>query len=327
MTKIAIIGAGLSGLVVADRLHQLADIEIFEKSRGVGGRMATRYADPFQFDHGAQYFTVRRQRFREFLEPYLKDGVVAEWPLRMVMLEEGQAPEPMDTDHARYVGVPKMNAFAKALARDKTMHLQTRVEAVVPNGEGDGWQLVSDDGRNLGCFDWVVTAVPSPQASSILPDGFVHQAAIAKLGMSGNFTLMLGFDTDLPIDWDGARTRYSSVGWIAVNSAKPGRETGTSFIIQSTNEWADAFLEEGKDKIIAHLQEEAEQLISVSLPEPTHVAIHRWRYAAVPTPLGEPFLADEKQRLAVCGDWCLEGKVEGAFESGMALADYIEERL
>ncbi|NHK27244.1 NAD(P)-binding protein [Parvularcula flava] len=325
MTKIAIIGAGLSGLVVAERLHQLADVETFEKSRGVGGRMATRYADPFQFDHGAQYFTVRRHRFRDFLQLYLKGGVVAEWPLRMAMLEEGQAPEPMDTDHVRYVGVPKMNALAKALAEDKTVHLQTRVEAVVPNG--DGWQLVSDDGRDLGRFDWVVTAIPSPQASAILPDGFVHQNDIARVEMSGNFTLMLGFDTDLPIDWDGARTRYSSIGWIAVNSAKPGREAGTSIVIQSTNEWADEFLEEDKDKITAHLREEAEKLMGVTLPQPVHTAIHRWRYAAVQTPVGEPFLADEKQRLAACGDWCLEGKVEGGFESGMALADYLEERL
>ncbi|GGD06305.1 NAD(P)/FAD-dependent oxidoreductase [Aquisalinus flavus] len=325
MTKIAIIGAGLSGLVVAERLHRLADVEIFEKSRGVGGRMATRYADPFEFDHGAQYFTVRRQRFQEFLEPYLNDGVVAEWPLRMVMLEEGRTPEPMDTDHVRYVGAPKMNAFAKALAEDKTVHLQTRAEAVVPDGES--WQLVSDDGRDLGRFDWVVTAVPSPQASSILPDGFVHQDAIARVGMSGNFTLMLGFDSDLPLDWDGARTRYSPVGWIAVNSAKPGRDTRTSLVIQSTNEWAETFLEEDKDKVIAHLQEDAEKLIGFSLPKPALVAIHRWLYAAVPSPLGEPFLADETQRLAACGDWCVEGKVEDAFESGMALADYLEERL
>ena len=67
MKKIAIIGAGLSGLVVAKTLGRHNEIHIFEKSRGVGGRMSTRYADPFQFDHGAQFFMARSQQFKEFV--------------------------------------------------------------------------------------------------------------------------------------------------------------------------------------------------------------------------------------------------------------------
>ena len=34
MTKVAVIGAGLSGLVVARRLQTLADVTVYEKSRG-----------------------------------------------------------------------------------------------------------------------------------------------------------------------------------------------------------------------------------------------------------------------------------------------------
>jgi len=45
MPKIAIIGAGLSGLILAHSLKEHANITIFEKARGVGGRMSTRYAN------------------------------------------------------------------------------------------------------------------------------------------------------------------------------------------------------------------------------------------------------------------------------------------
>ena len=38
MTTIAIIGSGLSGLTVANKLRDYATITLFEKSRGVGGR-------------------------------------------------------------------------------------------------------------------------------------------------------------------------------------------------------------------------------------------------------------------------------------------------
>jgi len=47
MTSIAIIGSGLSGLVLAGELRNIANIKVFEKSRGIGGRMATRYQDAF----------------------------------------------------------------------------------------------------------------------------------------------------------------------------------------------------------------------------------------------------------------------------------------
>ena len=45
--KVAIIGAGLSGLSAAHLLNNHANISIFEKARGVGGRMSTRQADSF----------------------------------------------------------------------------------------------------------------------------------------------------------------------------------------------------------------------------------------------------------------------------------------
>ena len=67
MKKIAIIGAGLSGLSIAHLLKENADITLFEKARGVSGRMSTRRAEPYFFDHGAQYFTARTKAFQDFM--------------------------------------------------------------------------------------------------------------------------------------------------------------------------------------------------------------------------------------------------------------------
>ena len=71
--KIAIIGAGFAGLTLAKRLAEQHDVSVFEKARGPGGRMSTRRADPFAFDHGAQYFTVETERFEAFLSPYPRE--------------------------------------------------------------------------------------------------------------------------------------------------------------------------------------------------------------------------------------------------------------
>jgi predicted NAD/FAD-dependent oxidoreductase len=87
VTTIAVVGAGLPGLVAARQLQAFADVTVFEKSRGAGGRMATRYAGEFKFDHGAQFFTARTTAFRDFLEPLLSEGVIADWPARFAELD------------------------------------------------------------------------------------------------------------------------------------------------------------------------------------------------------------------------------------------------
>ena len=57
--RIAIIGAGIAGITVAKAVQDIADVIIFEKSRGLGGRMAQRRRTGYAFDHGAQYFSLR----------------------------------------------------------------------------------------------------------------------------------------------------------------------------------------------------------------------------------------------------------------------------
>ena len=64
--KIAIIGSGIAGLSAARELRQNGvDVYLYEKSRGVGGRMSTRYAGDWEFDHGAQYFTAQDEDLKK----------------------------------------------------------------------------------------------------------------------------------------------------------------------------------------------------------------------------------------------------------------------
>ena len=114
MSRVAIIGAGLSGLTAARLLHDSCDVTVFEKSRGFGGRMATRYAGDFEFDHGAQFFTARSTEFKAFLTPLLADGVVDLWRGQFVELHRQTLNSSASWDDAypHYVGVPRMNAIA-----------------------------------------------------------------------------------------------------------------------------------------------------------------------------------------------------------------------
>jgi predicted NAD/FAD-dependent oxidoreductase len=82
MTRVAVIGAGFAGLACARRLVQ-AGVQpvLFDKERGIGGRVSTRRADELQFDHFAQYVTataVHRWRYARVTaslgQPFLRDA-------------------------------------------------------------------------------------------------------------------------------------------------------------------------------------------------------------------------------------------------------------
>ena len=95
MRRVAVIGAGLSGLA-ARELSESSEVTVFEKSRGYGGRMATRYGGDFEFDHGAQFFTARSAEFQEFLEPLIPgvDDLEVHVGSPWVVLETTRGPPP-----------------------------------------------------------------------------------------------------------------------------------------------------------------------------------------------------------------------------------------
>ena len=80
--KIAIIGAGISAITIAQILKNTARISIFEKSQNVGGRIAVRRADQYEFDHGAQFFIAKNKNFIDFIKPLIKKKIIKQWHAR-----------------------------------------------------------------------------------------------------------------------------------------------------------------------------------------------------------------------------------------------------
>lgn len=318
MTSIAIIGAGMAGVTLAHLLSDMAEVTLIEKARGVGGRMSTRYADPFEFDHGAQYVTVRSEEFSAFLRPLREASIVQEWQPHVVTLEKGQPMRERIWFDPHYVAVPRMNSLCKYLARDASLLLQTHITGM--ERKQGRWVLPDKEGGRHGPFDWVISTAPAPQSATLLPAEFTGHGAIAAAQLQGCFSLMLGFDAPLLLDWQAATVKDSPISWIACNHSKPQRHAPDCLLIQTANDWSEAHLEEDQAQVETIVLNELEALLGVTLPEPSYRALHRWRYANVREPVGEPYLLDEAQTLAACGDWCLQGRVEAAFLSACHLS-------
>lgn len=322
--KIAIIGAGMSGLTLANRLRANAHVQVFDKSRGIGGRMSTRRSEEHRFDHGAQYFTARGAEFQTFLAPFIENGVVKEWRPRLATLGSSTS-DPIVWTAPRYTAVPGMNSLCKAMA--ETIEITTQAEISRVERAGDGWQLAGKAGEDFGRFDWVVSSAPCAQATRIMPSQFAGQDILARARMQGCYSLMLGFDQPMSLNWDAAHVSDGPLTWIAVNSSKPGRADPLNIICQTSNNWAEENLERDQQAIKSELLAAFTAATGIDSAQAYYVSLHRWRYANVAAPAGTPFLIDPENKLAACGDWTGLGKVETAFDSGFALSHALSEVL
>ena len=309
---VAIIGAGMAGAAAARRLADAGlSVTLFDKSRGLGGRMATRRLDGGVFDHGAQFFRARNPRFAAAVQGWQEAGHVAVW----------DADHEGDDTHPRYVGTPAMNAPVKALIGDLPVLTGNPVTAL--RSEGSRWRVVALGAPEI-VFDAVLIAIPSNQARTLAETASWVPAALTPERYAPCLTLMLGYPEPLDLPASMA-IEDETIAWIADNSSKPDRPLPRGeadmhcVLIHATPDWSRAHLEADMQDVIGQLYARYVGMTGI-MDEPVHGDAHRWRYAQVTDPLGEPCLIDPTRRLAACGDWCLGPRVEAAFDSGEAAA-------
>jgi renalase len=319
MASIAIIGAGIAGLTAARELSGAHRVTVFEKSRGFGGRIATRRSGDFEFDHGAQFISAQTTAFRKFLDELRDEGAIANWPASFVEIRRDRihARRQWGDDYPHFVGVPGMSAIGRHVALDLDVRLETPVRCVARDGES--WQLLGDGQELLGAFDWVISTAPAAQTADLFAS--TSLAALAgKIRMEACFALLLGFSEAPELDWQAALVHEADISWISVNSSKPGRPAEPTLVVHSTNAWADEHLDDQVEAVQQHLAAELLRVAGIDADTATFAALHRWRYANVDRRTGDPYALDAEQRVAACGDWFVRGRVEGAFTSAAALA-------
>ncbi|NLY27267.1 MAG: NAD(P)-binding protein [Alcaligenaceae bacterium] len=320
---IAVIGAGLAGLVCASRLSEAGfQVHVFDKSRGVSGRLSTRRGEGWQADHGAQYFTASDPAFVQQVQCWEQAGVVQVWQPELHVAGSTSRGSGA-ADVVRYVGAPSMTAPARALAAGLDVQLQATVQSV--QRDQAGWRIqVAEEAARAACdrlFDAVVLAVPSPQAVPLLQACAPDLAAQALQAiMSPCWSAIARFDTPCDPGFDAAFVNEGALRWVARDSAKPGRPATETWVLHASPAWSEQHLEDAPEQVAEQL---VQAFVALGGGEPCSVVAHRWRYAQAAVPLGVSFLHDAGLRLGVCGDWLANGTVEGAWTSGAALAAHL----
>ena len=327
MINIAVIGAGLSGLTVANTLKEHADITVFEKAASPSGRLSTRRAYQYTFDHGCQFFTVKTAAFKEFIAPMIDQGVIQRWDAKFVEIKNRQITKSQkwNSQHPHYVGLPSMNAVGKFLSKDLNIVLKTPVKSIFKMQKR--WTLEGESGQNLGSFDWVISSIPAQQATQLFPQNLPIHAVINATTMEGCFSLMLGFDKEIALGFEAALVHGEDISWISVNNSKPKRSNAVSLLVNSTNSWATANSTLDHNDALEFLVEQTKLVVGCDAHKADHKAIHQWKYANSRKRNGATYFIDHSNKLGVCGDWLIQGRAEAAFTSGLNVAQDLLSKL
>ena len=335
-----VIGAGVAGATAAAAAAEAGlRVRVLEKSRGLGGRCATRRREVdrevVRFDHGAQFFTVRDPGFQRRVDAWREAGDVAVWTHGVARWTPGRGIVPADDHgHARYVVPAGMSRLARLLIGDVEVQVRQRATGVAR--EAAGWRVDVEDGAPQRARAVLLTA-PVPQSLALLPPHGAGRAsddggapgideaareALESVVYAPSFALMAA-DAEAPPAWRGLRLDdHPVLSWIAVDGSKRDpAPAGTTWVAHASAAYArerfDAPRDEVADEMTAALRE-----LTGRRAAPGWRSLHRWRYALCETPLDAPHLR-LSDGLWAAGDGFGAGRVEGAFLSGRAAADAI----
>lgn len=316
---IAIIGAGVTGAAAASELRlQGVPFQVFDKGRTAGGRAATRTRDRAHFDHGAQYFTARDPRFRQQVEQWRQAGVVAEWRPRLIAIDSGGV-QTLGLNEPRWVGVPGMRELATDLLTDAELCCSHRVIGLEHSNAG--WTLHFKTKATQGPFSTVLCTQPPAQSVQLLGQERVAEAA-RTVEFAPCWALMLEFDQPLPVEFDAAFVNLGPLSWIARDSSKPGRPNCERWVLHGGPDFSREHLDAPAEAVTRLMLDAFCYLANLASISPRSSLLHRWGYALAQPALEVGIIADEQRRIALGGDWCHGSRIEGAYLSGLKLAEW-----
>lgn len=348
MANIAIVGAGLSGLIAARQLalpgalpgdrRPDEDIVVLEASGAVGGRLATDTIGDAVLDHGAQFFTVRTEELAADVDDWTERGVVEEWCRGFAEID----------GYPRYRVAGGMVNLARSLADEVTElgvtvatdATVTSIEAIDATTESEsttegqdaargGWLIRFSDDREPIAARAVVLTPPVPLSLAMLHAGGVTRTVEASV--LDEFTyhrvvaLLTVLDRSPELPPPGALQQPADdvFSFISDNQAK-----GISPVPAVTFHTAHARSAElwsADDKeLLGALLPAARSVVAPA--EIMEVELVRWLYTGPVSAHPERCLvvaAGPAGPIVLAGDGFGGSKVEGAYTSGRAAAEVI----
>ncbi|GLP78266.1 hypothetical protein TUM20983_53760 [Mycobacterium antarcticum] len=304
--RVAVVGAGLSGASCAAALRERGlAVDVIERGRAPGGRMASPTLHGRRVDTGAAYFTVKEPEFAPIVDAWTADGLAREWTDTF---------DVFSADGHRRTSGPMRYAAPDGL--------RSLVRAVLPDeAHTDGAVVGLEDLDH----DAVVLAMPDPQAARLAPD------AVDWIDYEPVVTVVAGWGERCWAVTDAAFVNDDAdITTVADDGSRRG-DGAPVLVVHTTAQRARAHLED-PEGAVAPVLAALGRVLAVEEP-PQWTVAHRWTFAKpIATHDVRSFALLERagRPLGLCGDsWCPSGapRIESAWLSGhrlgVALADQL----
>ena len=318
--RVLIVGGGITGLSAAVSLKDAGiRTSVFERENTVGGRMSTvRFAGGV-FDDGAQFFTVRDQRFDPLVREWLDAGILTDW-FHSHLIKGGES---NPDGYPRYCGKEGMRSILQYMVHAHSLEVLTGKHAESIKRAKDGYELTFSDGTTEE-GDAVILAVPAPSAASLVENSGLSlfeedQEALSEVCYIPSIVVMAVMDNPSALtEWGGLRIEGEYIDWIADNYRKGISPDVPAVTIQSTERFSGLYWDESDEEIAGRLIDNAKILLRC---DPVEVRLRRWELGKpVETHPREWITAGDDKKVLLAGDGFRGYRVEGAAVSGIEAA-------
>lgn len=353
--RLAIIGAGLAGLMAAYELRNQPGltVTVYEKSRGLAGRAATRWFDRpagrVYVDHGAQYLRDDPQQ-SPALFALLHDLAATESDERAAITRPVWV---LDRDGAIHEGDRTQNTAAKwsyrqglttlgkRIATAGALDIKTQVRIdhlhVQPTGSNASrFSLIAADGQPIADADQILLAIPSGQAADLLAASEWPAATVDQrdtlIGTLRQAVYRRCRAVTLGYEQPGVRARLDAlpyyalintdrghdIVWLAFEQDKPGHvPPGQAVIIaHMSNAFTVRTWDSDPVELASHVAGQVADLLGDDLRQPDWSDTQRWRYSQPDTLLDSATINGQIDGLWFAGDYLRGGRMAFAAQSG-----------
>jgi len=313
--KIAVIGAGVSGIAATKRLvEQGFEVSLFDQGKSAGGRLGLRTLKNSpnigrNIDVGAAYFTAQDPQFIEQKDKWIQVDLVFEWTEEFQVYENSKLT--LKKGPMRYAvrdGLKNLVTYElEQLKSDVQIFQESKVEKLSVNG---GEVLI-----NTNKFDAAVLAMPAVQAIRIVENEQMKKE-LSKVVFNPVLVAWLAFSGDH--NFTGIFVNQNPDISLLINEGSKQKDSANIITIYSTHEFAGREIND-LDLAKEKLTNSAREILKFE-KEVIESGIMRWTYAQ-PEPSQRPFLAPN---LVTVGDaYDANPRIEAAWLDGCQVDELI----
>ncbi|MCB0825499.1 MAG: FAD-dependent oxidoreductase [Armatimonadetes bacterium] len=322
--RIGIVGAGMAGLAAARTLRKAGhDIVIFEKSRGFGGRAATRRIGPYTFDTGATVISPGEGHLHRAMIDELPKGELVRIEKPIFLHSFGRI-TPVDPQHnrvVRYAYQSGITTLGKLLAEGMDVRLESPVETVE---KSNGEYVIHGEK-----FDGVVLTPPIPQTCEIL-EKMGEKRPLTGVKYRQCLSVMVGYDKpiDKPFHALIDPDQSEPLTWLSIENIKvPGDFRApaghTAIVAQMSARYSRYRFEDSDETIIKETLVDVSRILGKEFRTPVEQGVMRWKFSHASNTVAFDTANPRGSRLVVASDGLVGGRLHQAYDIGVKAAELL----